>query len=1305
MEEDTRRHARATVTMVPEAGPSFHSQGPSTSTSSSHLINFSHGFSPQQHHHHPSSPPASPPRRRQHSSSISESLAGRPPDHYTADQSQDLESSVLRAYPPQSKTRKFTPPQPRLVVPPSPPESFIASGPRQYRSASTTTSATVRTMPVQPEEEEEPVPVMTALKGKLNKALGINRASAHRRQLSDVDRSPASLATTQSPQSAPNSAGTQFSANFSTAHTSIISGYNAGPPVVQQASENTQPPPAPKYLSHYTYPEDYKFREEPSQYSLGRMSDVQPRNPGLSGNANRAVMLAGGEVRVEIKRPLGEVGHGNIQNMTSQSGLFAARDFGASGSPIVRDFGASSSSAVGGTQVQGHMDSENRRENSEVGPVVWSVRPQPQDFGSQLLPPIPYARSLSYDGLNDNGGNVSKTSEDYINETVSFFETLGMGADESVRKGTMSALEYDSSSHEISSMAAALPSSSVLGGDDSFRPGGARNINMPDESYIGSANMDVTQTSSGVLAADDSFRPSAPLNGSMLDESSYQLPTAGPALASESVLSEGNSFISGNGQNTSMLDESSVNLPNQHSRSSSALGLQSSSRRPTIKSRTNSRSSSVPPVTGLRPGFMRSQTGASMDTTSSSMALEEVEEIVRRMSVDLGKRLSNMSSSGGSLNSGREGGIGAGMAVVVTADGEGGINDLRGALLSISDEDDEEDHTESSYGGSNVRDKGKGKKVPGRGGKSQTSHSESEAAYGSGSVNAAGPSVHKGVGILGAGYEEQVLVHPGDERYNFVYRLRSSSPHNKPLLVPFYNDSQPASFPYRNALISSIPQKNSSYRVPSNPKMIEKLKEAPFISTPHTPYSGEMPPPVVEEGFPRVAPGAGLVKPSREELRPSSRGRPETKASAEPIRSISQNIPTEGNEKPLAVLTSDGAADPTNTEEPESPSNVTRHSSQFFSEESAPDADNSVVIVNDSIVETPNDDSEKSEDKSEIIESQNFVSAEDMVSVDDSFIIVNCPVLEAAEDHKDTTKESGLEHNDNPPPKDPIAHEQSGGEINGYELQTFTKSHGQNLSASNDIHEHQPLVDAETSIARNNTETNTNIVNPAGSECLTENDPGQIQVTTSSRVSGALGNFRTTVTRASVVGSSLIEESRAVLRTNAQALGDVTVRATSFVQNISPSVRDMLRRMPVEELETEKNFKAKQKKLFSTPPTMFPPGKYHEHQKSKVLTDKTKVKKLSRYDLHQLKLQEKYSKRLLYFCMALFPLCILMAAGMMNGAIRWLSNEKVLEVRQRERKIALIYGWVCFALCCVVAGVGVYWGVTGTGPAWLYEDF
>jgi len=39
-----------------------------------------------------------------------------------------------------------------------------------------------------------------------------------------------------------------------------------------------------------------------------------------------------------------------------------------------------------------------------------------------------------------------------------------------------------------------------------------------------------------------------------------------------------------------------------------------------------------------------------------------------------------------------------------------------------------------------------------------------------------------------------------------VYRVRSSSPDNQPLLIPFYKSPPQSSFPYRNALISSLPQ-------------------------------------------------------------------------------------------------------------------------------------------------------------------------------------------------------------------------------------------------------------------------------------------------------------------------------------------------------------------------------------------------------------------------------------------------------------------------------------------------------------------
>ena len=65
-----------------------------------------------------------------------------------------------------------------------------------------------------------------------------------------------------------------------------------------------------------------------------------------------------------------------------------------------------------------------------------------------------------------------------------------------------------------------------------------------------------------------------------------------------------------------------------------------------------------------------------------------------------------------------------------------------------------------------------------------------------------------------------------------VYRVRPSSPDNKPLLVPFYKTGQQSNFPYRNALISSLPQKSDL------DSTAVKVTEIPGLQTP---YSGEIP--------------------------------------------------------------------------------------------------------------------------------------------------------------------------------------------------------------------------------------------------------------------------------------------------------------------------------------------------------------------------------------------------------------------------------------------------------------------------------
>lgn len=243
---------------------------------------------------------------------------------------------------------------------------------------------------------------------------------------------------------------------------------------------------------------------------------------------------------------------------------------------------------------------------------------------------------------------------------------------------------------------------------------------------------------------------------------------------------------------------------------------------------------------------------------SSSIDPSDATEIVRCLSADVCKRLSVLSSPGGSLKS--NSGLGAGFTVVVTADDVGEINDMGSQIISIPDEDDKASGSDregdSSLG---KKDKGKGRAMSEQGGRSTGESNESSKDEFGRTASESTPPLDGGVDGRAKAGGESIRVHPGDERYDFVYRVRSSSPDNQPLLIPFYKSPPQSSFPYRNALISSIPQKSSSQQQKSDQAMADYATWAPLQLS-----SGETRP-LLDKAIIQLVPGVSSTGPQIED--------------------------------------------------------------------------------------------------------------------------------------------------------------------------------------------------------------------------------------------------------------------------------------------------------------------------------------------------------------------------------------------------------------------------------------------------------
>jgi len=222
-------------------------------------------------------------------------------------------------------------------------------------------------------------------------------------------------------------------------------------------------------------------------------------------------------------------------------------------------------------------------------------------------------------------------------------------------------------------------------------------------------------------------------------------------------------------QSSSLLGDSTMLLLNI----SSDHFIDGLSQRPETltRNRTSSSSNVLRSPGGGRPSPGRLLTGKTNSSAerSSSIDPSDAAEIVRCLSADVGKRLSMLSSPGGSIKS--NSGLGAGFTVVVTADDVGEINDMSGHLISIPDENDggasgSDREAGSSLGKLGKRDKGKGRAMSEQGGRSPGESNEgSKDAFESTTSESTQP-LDGGVDGRAKLGGENVRVHPGDERYD-----------------------------------------------------------------------------------------------------------------------------------------------------------------------------------------------------------------------------------------------------------------------------------------------------------------------------------------------------------------------------------------------------------------------------------------------------------------------------------------------------------------------------------------------------------
>ena len=447
---------------------------------------------PFLHNNQPSSPPASPPRQRQHSNSISESLSDGLRLQTAIDRSQLLEYSVLRAYPPANPSRRrVTPPQSRLIVPPSPPESLIASGTRRYRSAS---SATVKTMPPQ-EEEPDPVPIISSLKGRLNRALSIRRGH-HSRQSSDaVDLEAGKSLTpttiqTQSPQSAPNSATTANLSAVTTAHTSFYSHTFPVPDILPEEKGSEAITDSNSSYALDTYYGGTSRRSKSTVQDLGMRQSPITRD-GVNKDRDFDVMT--GEVRIEIRRPYSKDENQNLHRSypSKDLGRHDSLTEGPSGGNIVE--GNTALARGGGGAGFNAVSSDKKKENTPVTPL--GLR-RHQGY-SNLRDRIGLQGLPVDDPSFGSTDNLSQNTDDLANETAEYFEELSsLYSPGGIRKA-VSAQKFESSQTQDRDNECANTSSSVLGGDSVHsrqRPGAL------ERSY--------TSSSSNILHPGAAERPS-----------------------------------------------------------------------------------------------------------------------------------------------------------------------------------------------------------------------------------------------------------------------------------------------------------------------------------------------------------------------------------------------------------------------------------------------------------------------------------------------------------------------------------------------------------------------------------------------------------------------------------------------------------------------------------------------------------------------------------------------------------------------------------------------------------------------------
>ncbi|KAI9837110.1 MAG: hypothetical protein M1819_000761 [Sarea resinae] len=79
---------------------------------------------------------------------------------------------------------------------------------------------------------------------------------------------------------------------------------------------------------------------------------------------------------------------------------------------------------------------------------------------------------------------------------------------------------------------------------------------------------------------------------------------------------------------------------------------------------------------------------------------------------------------------------------------------------------------------------------------------------------------------------DRVIRHPADQRFDHVYRVRTTTPDGVPALLPTYSFTEESSFPNRNAWTTPMPSPSSLDRRYQHPTPLAKEHTHPFSSSP-----------------------------------------------------------------------------------------------------------------------------------------------------------------------------------------------------------------------------------------------------------------------------------------------------------------------------------------------------------------------------------------------------------------------------------------------------------------------------------------